>query len=105
MSEEILDRSSLGYADKKAIDDIVKKDPTALTDLEKSTLRARRMYLSPVESAMFESVLSVKVKYADMKNDDLVSILKDRSIEIPESATKKADYVALLESDDVKREK
>lgn len=103
MAEELLDRSTLGQSDKEAIESILRKSPTALTDGEIGALRARRCYLTPVESATFESVLVVvpeKVAYADMKNADLIALLNEREIEIPDTAKVKADYVALLEAAD-----
>lgn len=99
-----LSREDLNGQDKGALEKILKKDVGSLSESEIATLRARRSYLVPREEKDFKEVLEDKPEYEKMKNSELEEMLKERKIEIPETAKYKKDFVALLEKDDEEKE-
>lgn len=85
------------------LDEILAKDPQSITEGDAAILRARSYYLSNTEKERFADALHVapeKPDYSKMKNDDLLALLTERRITVPETATKKADYITLLEEAD-----
>lgn len=85
---------------QKMLEAITAKQVGSLTEGDIAILRARRSYLSEASAKAFASVLEDKVVYSNMKNDELLALLAERKIVVPETAKKKADFIALLEADD-----
>ena len=58
----ILSRDDLTRKDREEIENILKKEISAIDEYDTTVLRARRGYLTPVEVETFKSVLEVKKK-------------------------------------------
>lgn len=87
-----ISRDTLGYHDRLLIEDILKKDLSSLSPEDIAVLKARSVYLTPVEQSFYSNLLSGKVEpetveekpqeiaLEDMKQKDLLVLAKSKGI-------------------------
>lgn len=89
-----ISRDTLGYHDRLLIEDILKKDLSSLSPEDIAVLKARNVYLTPVEQSFYSNLLSEKtveeeetvveetkeLDLEDMKQKDLLVLAKSKGI-------------------------
>lgn len=87
---------------QETFDRLVKIDPSSLTSEEIAFLRARRTYLTQDQRRIFISILEEKTRHQeleDLTNAQLIDILKDRKVNLPEKINKENLVQAVEESE------
>lgn len=89
-----ISRDTLGYHDRLLIEDILKKDLSSLSPEDIAVLKARSVYLTPVEQSFYSNILSEKAEVEEetvveetqeldlenMKQKDLLVLAKSKGI-------------------------